>query len=100
MTDDTHPDLETHRVQHHRQEPVTTTVVLAVAELDGVDPTAMEPLYEAVDPALLEALDGGGPVSADVTFDYRGYRVTVDSDGGVAVVPRVEVDVPPDRTPQ
>lgn len=81
----------THRFQHQGDGLVATTVALAVAEVDDVDPTAMEPLYGAVDPGLLERLtDGGRQLTGDVMFTYRGYRVTVDSDGGVLLAPAAD----------
>lgn len=90
MIDDTRPDGDrrtgTFRFQHDGEGSISTSVVLAIAELDGVDPTEMELLYAAVDPDLLDAVHRSDrPDAADVAFDYRGYRVTVDSDGGIVV---------------
>jgi hypothetical protein len=83
----------THRFRHGDEESVTASVALAVAEVDGVDPTEMEPLYTTVDPALLDALDATGYANtADVTFNYHGYRVRVDSDGDIGITPRTGSD--------
>lgn len=74
------------RFRHDGDGSIATTIVLAVAELDDADPTEMEPLYGSVDPDLLNALTTDDrPVSGDVMFTYRGYRVTVDSDGGILI---------------
>lgn len=76
--------------------PVATTttlssaVVRTVAAAEGVDVTALPPLFHAIDPDALDALfragpDGGGETrtSGAVTFSYHGYEVTVDADGSV-----------------
>lgn len=74
------------RLQHEGPGSVATTVVLAIADLDDIDPTEMAPLYESVDPELLEALlDDERRVSGDVMFTHCGYRVTVDACGEILV---------------
>ncbi|MFB6172600.1 MAG: HalOD1 output domain-containing protein [Haloarculaceae archaeon] len=63
----------------------TSAVVAAVAERKGVEPTALPPLAGAVDVDALDAVvrgDGG----AQVTFEYAGYRATVDEDGQLFLV--------------
>lgn len=94
MIDDTSADAaradesRTRRLKHEASGSITTTIVIAIAEMEGVDPTEMEPLYGSVDPALLEAVcSDEGQVTGDVVFTYRGYRVTVDSDGGTLIRP-------------
>ncbi len=64
-------------------EDVTTQIVTAVAEREGVEPTALDTrLYEAIDPDALTTLVENAPDSGlTVGFDYAGYRVTVVADG-------------------
>lgn len=64
-------------------EDVTTQIVTAVAEREGVEPTALDTrLYEAIDPDALTTLVENAPESGlTVGFDYDGYRVTVVADG-------------------
>lgn len=72
---------------------LTTAIVGAVAEAEGVEVTAVtEPLlYDAIDAEALELslFDGsersgrGDPGS--VQFDYHGFTIVVDSDGWVRV---------------
>lgn len=50
-------------------------IVQAVAVREGTDPTALDPLYEAIDPDALDAVVDSGAV---VTFEYEGYEITVD----------------------
>jgi len=72
------------------KQTASEAVIDAVAGRAGVDPLELEPpLYDAVDPGELDALLDGArrptrsPVQ--VTFRYRGYTVTVDSDMTVTV---------------
>lgn len=72
-----------------RTPPISMTVVEAVADAEGIDPVALpSPLADAIDPDALDTLfrDGSGRVS----FDYCGYRVTVDTDKAVDVTPLAE----------
>jgi hypothetical protein len=60
------------------------SVVEAVAERGGVEPTALPPLQDAVDPETLETLVNAGSSSQQrVRFQYYGYRITVRSDGSI-----------------
>jgi hypothetical protein len=66
---------------------VTARIVSTVAEQKGVEPAALdERLYDAVDPDALSSLVNATPEARlTISFDYAGYRVTVVSDGDVAV---------------
>ncbi|QKY21994.1 hypothetical protein B4589_016410 (plasmid) [Halolamina sp. CBA1230] len=66
---------------------VVSRVVEAVAEREGMEPTAVEPrLYEVIDPDALSALVEDPPESGlTVGFDYAGYRVVVVADEGLHV---------------
>jgi hypothetical protein len=61
---------------------VSTAVVEAVAEAEGVSPTEMEtPLHRAIDPEALNELFEPERSSPDdefrVSFTYSGYDITV-----------------------
>lgn len=61
---------------------VSTNVVSAVADRAGVDPIALPPLHDVVDPGALDSLfvrDADGFIE----FRYHGYDVVVRSDGRV-----------------
>lgn len=77
-----------------KSDGLTTTVVFAVADAEGVSPGDVKspPLYEVVDTAALEAAFSGGGAGPDfegrhcsTEFMYRGHRVVVRSDGWVQV---------------
>ncbi len=62
-------------------------IVAAVSRREGVAPHELEEvLYDAVDPDALDQLFNN--TNGSVTFDYHGYRITVDSDGNIDLVPR------------
>jgi hypothetical protein len=63
-------------------QTVSTAVVEAVAEAEGISPTEMEPpLHRAIDPDALNELFGPERSSPDgefrVSFTYSGYEITV-----------------------
>lgn len=72
-------------------ESASATVVRAVARHRGVEPTALSPLYEWIDPdaldALFESTMGGVPRNGRVEFAYDGHEIVVAVDGerGVSV---------------
>lgn len=67
-------------------EPVSSRILAAVAEKEGVDEVELEtPMYEVIDPDALESLfrDTRGTV----IFEYLEYEVKVDHDHTVEVFP-------------
>lgn len=73
---------------HTRTASISTAVVEAIAEYEGVDPLELSrPLYEVIDPDALDNLFPPGSNSAgQIEFSYNGCAVTVTSDGDVDVV--------------
>ena len=76
-------------------QPISQTVVLAVAEATGDDAMELPPLYDTIDPdALNELFDSstGGAItrSGRVEFTYASCDVTVHADERVAVSPIAE----------
>lgn len=68
---------------------LTSEVVSAVARADDVDPADVEPaLFEAIDGDSLDGLFR--ETTGHVRFVYRGYDVTVTSDGNVSLEPLSE----------
>lgn len=70
--------------------PPSVAVAETVAVAVDREPTAIEPLYESVDPDALDALvrSNEEPSAADtvaVSFDVAGRRVTVHGTGEVVV---------------
>ncbi len=68
---------------------LSRSVVEAVAEAEGVQPAKLHPpLYEVIDPDALERVfhtSSGRRMDGSVVFEYRGYEVTVYSDGTVTL---------------
>ncbi|MCU4740179.1 hypothetical protein OB955_02925 [Halobacteria archaeon AArc-m2/3/4] len=83
------------RIDTSFQRPPSQAVVRAVADAEDVpaadlSPPEYEPLYDAVDPAALDALfepthSGLSQRTGTVTFPFCGYTVTVSSDGAVTL---------------
>lgn len=73
-------------------DSVTETVVDAVADLEGVSPTSLDPLYDTIDPDALDsivrsAVSRPSPGEVAVTVRYEGYAVTVHGYGVVEIAP-------------
>lgn len=69
---------------------LSQAVVEAVADREGVDPTALEPsLYDVINPEALNHLftttHSTDTRDGAVTFQYCGYSVTVDSEATVSM---------------
>lgn len=65
---------------------LSVTVVEAVATAERVDPVDLvSPLADAVDPDALDVLFRNG--TGRISFDYCGYRISVEATGAVAVSP-------------
>lgn len=69
-------------------EPISLSIVEAVADAEGVDPAELDPpLATVVDPTAIDRLfsrsraDSSGVERLSLT--YRGYRVAIESDGEV-----------------
>lgn len=62
------------------------SIVTQIADVEGVDPTDLEPpLHAVVDPDALERLVDSSEAALSITFTYRGHRVRVDGSGAVDV---------------
>lgn len=88
------PNPDTYHVQHNwnDSEPLSTTVMTAVAEAMDADPTEIDPLYERFDPDSLDGLfrprpSGVPRPGGHVAFTFHGHHVFIGSDGHVAIHP-------------
>lgn len=66
-------------------ESVVQVIVRSVATIQNVDPLELEPLGATIDPSALDPLvdpDSPEPLhGAEVSFEYAGMIVTIDTDG-------------------
>ncbi|NHN48657.1 hypothetical protein G9464_13780 [Halostella sp. JP-L12] len=83
------PDSPSTVERSARNETLTESIAIAVADAKGVDPLDLDPLYESVDPDALERFVGEtGDAAVDrVTVTYEGCEVTVRGDRSVVVAP-------------
>lgn len=92
-SDDTRPEgyqssRTSHHVPEHPYEPMTETIIEAIAEASDADPTQLAPLYESIDPDALDDLfdrHSDASVPTRVTFRHEGFEVMVEHDGRVEV---------------
>ncbi|WP_049916866.1 HalOD1 output domain-containing protein [Halogeometricum pallidum] len=64
-----------------RDRTVTETVIAAVAEANGIEPTDLDPLFDVIDPDALNDIYrtkwAQSPRSLTVEFQYEGCTVVV-----------------------
>ena len=70
-----------------RDVELSTVIATTVADAAGVDPLELDPLYDVVDPEVLETLLETPSVSPEssITFTYAGFEVRVEGEGDVFV---------------
>lgn len=71
--------------------PMSMIVVMVVADLEGTDPMELTPLYDSLDPELLDTLfsprSDGTLAVGEVTFTFEGYEIHVYRHGHISVRP-------------
>ena len=71
--------------------PLSMIVVMIVADLEGVAPTELEPLYDYLDPEHLDQLFSPRPdgtlAAGEMTFTYLDYEIAVYRHGHISVSP-------------
>lgn len=88
-----HPESKTYhtRVDWKSQEPLSTTVISAVAAITGIEPTRLEPLYQRVDPDALDSLfrprEETERTGCSLSFVLAGCEVTVHGRGEIVIQP-------------
>lgn len=74
-----------------RSELPSTTVVMAIADAMGVEPDALPPLYDRIEPDALDDIFLTAKRAACdvlVAFSFDRCEVTVESNGVITVEPR------------
>ncbi|SDE72082.1 HalOD1 output domain-containing protein [Halorientalis regularis] len=70
-------------------ESISYALVRKVAAEKEVDPAALTPLHDVIDPDALESMfdDTGGSVlrNGHVSFDYEGFTVEIDHERSVSL---------------
>ncbi|PSQ46321.1 hypothetical protein BRD15_09595 [Halobacteriales archaeon SW_6_65_15] len=77
---------ETHHVHYDPESEVapSETLIIAVADIAGVDPLEIDPLFDTVDPEKLDDFveSGGAPeVGGRMEFTFADHDVTVHASG-------------------
>lgn len=76
-------DVVTYQAPSDR-EPLAAAILRRVAATAEVDPLVLPALYDVIDPDALDALVAS-MADGEVSFAYSGWRVSVDSQGGITV---------------
>ncbi|SNZ13307.1 hypothetical protein SAMN06269185_2112 [Natronoarchaeum philippinense] len=69
-------------------EPCSTAVVDAVAAASNTDQTDLRPLYETIDPDMLDSLFGSDGSDGTVRFEYENYGVVVQANERIELYER------------
>jgi hypothetical protein len=85
---DYHADRGTYRTSYDPEtESLSIRLLETVAAVTGVEPTALDPLDEYIDPdaldAIFEPLQSRAQAHGSLSFDYEGLLVIVHSDGEI-----------------
>lgn len=92
MMKDDRADRAGTRVDWTEYKSVSVALVVSLAERLETDPTTMPPLYDAIDPDLLDTLVHGSrgfgrSTTNRVVFEYANHLVTVRGDGSLTIAP-------------
>lgn len=87
MSDPTETDVVRRKLDTSREAPATG-VAETVAELEDEDYTELSPLYDCIDHVLddLFSTPPAPEAQVEISFDYAGYRITVEQTGDVTLV--------------
>lgn len=62
------------------REP-SIAVVELVAEATDIDPLELDPLYNAIDPDVVDSLCSDSPGFSRLEFEYANHTVVIEQDG-------------------
>lgn len=77
-------EMSTTMLDYHN-DSISLSVIEALSDATGSDPTELEPLYHVIDPEALDRLFQDSSGDARVQFTYDGHAVEVRSDGCVVI---------------
>ncbi|WP_230198668.1 HalOD1 output domain-containing protein [Halopiger djelfimassiliensis] len=64
------------------QRRPSMAVIDLVARADGADPIDLEPLYNAIDPDVLDTVCDSDSGFTSLEFEYQGHTVSVEASDG------------------
>lgn len=79
--------------EYTHNQSISLKVIQAVADREGVDPTELSPLYDAIDPEALDSLFKSKDTDGRVEFHWLGYRIVVYSSGSIRVIEAEDKDL-------
>ena len=61
-------------------------IIDLVADATGIDPLELDPLYNAIDPEVIDSLCTSSPGFSSLEFEYAGHTVVVERSGQEIVI--------------
>ncbi|WP_336346080.1 HalOD1 output domain-containing protein [Halalkalicoccus ordinarius] len=87
-----HEDEKVYRLEYDPSvDTPSEAVVAAVAAMIRTDPMALDPLYSAIDPSVLDGLFATSPAHrrrGQIVFRYSGFEIMASTHGVIEVNPR------------
>ncbi|WP_340097925.1 HalOD1 output domain-containing protein [Salinibaculum salinum] len=95
LTDEMHGESEQHVVNWTNSESPTASVLKAVAAVTNRSLVGLKPLYDVIDPDVLNQLCDSGQEASTcrVSFRFEGCDVTVHGDGRTVVSPSANCEL-------
>ncbi|ELZ20138.1 hypothetical protein C477_06961 [Haloterrigena salina JCM 13891] len=72
-------------------------VIELVADASGIDPIELDPLYNVIDPEVIDTLSSSSGFSS-LEFEYAGHTVVVDGTGREIEISLEPVTIGSDRS--
>ncbi|NUB89693.1 hypothetical protein HTZ84_19615 [Haloterrigena sp. SYSU A558-1] len=72
-------------------------VIELVADASGIDPIELDPLYNVIDPEVIDTLSSSSGFSS-LEFEYAGHTVVVDGTGNGIEISLEPVTIGSDRS--
>ncbi|ADB62252.1 hypothetical protein Htur_3389 [Haloterrigena turkmenica DSM 5511] len=72
-------------------------VIELVADASGIDPLELDPLYNVIDPEVIDSLSSSTGFSS-LEFEYAGHTVVVDGTGNEIEISLEPVTIGSDRS--
>ncbi|WP_049914358.1 HalOD1 output domain-containing protein [Haloterrigena salina] len=78
-------------------EDLSMAVIELVADASGIDPIELDPLYNVIDPEVIDTLSSSSGFSS-LEFEYAGHTVVVDGTGREIEISLEPVTIGSDRS--
>lgn len=86
------PERNAYRLHHRPDSNVSEVAIMAISDIEGVDPLDLDPVYDGYNLDVLDDLSGAfadedAGIDGSITVSMAGYRVLLESDGTLLIRP-------------